>query len=79
MFQSREKRKPVKAPTKSDGANVPPQPPPPFVAAVANVLVNMTSAINTMSHLPSPENIEFFSTSFQSASLVPLSSTLMAE
>ena len=49
------------------------------VAAVANVLVRMTSAMNTMSHLPSPENIEFFSTSFQSASLVPLSSTLMAE
>ena len=79
MFHRREKRNPVKAPTKSDGANVPPQPPPPFVAAVANVFVSMTSAMNSMSHLPLPENIELCSSSFQSASLVPFSSTLIAE
>ena len=45
IFHNLEKRKPVKQPINSEGANVPPQPPPPFVAEVAKTFVNSTKAI----------------------------------
>ena len=54
IFQRREKRNPLNAPTNNDGANVPPQPPPPLVAAVAKVFVKMTKAMKSMSRWPLP-------------------------
>ena len=54
MFQMREKRKPLNAPTKSEGAKVPPQPPAPFVAEVAITLVSTTSPTKMMSSWPCP-------------------------
>ena len=47
-----QKKNPAKAPMKSEGANVPPHPPPPLVAEVANTLVASTSPIYTMSRSP---------------------------
>ena len=42
MFQSLANRKPLTQPTSRLGAKVPPHPPPPFVAEVANTLVMTT-------------------------------------
>ena len=50
MFQIRAKKKPAKPPMKSDGAKVPPQPPEPLVAEVANTLVKVTSPIYSTSN-----------------------------
>ena len=43
MFQSRAKKNPPKAPMNNEGAKVPPQPPLPLVAEVANTLVKSTN------------------------------------
>lgn len=42
MFHTLAKKKPANAPINNEGANVPPHPPPPFVAEVANTLVRRT-------------------------------------
>ena len=42
MFHTLAKKNPMNPPMKREGANVPPQPPLPFVADVANTLVRIT-------------------------------------
>ena len=47
-LEQRANTKPVMAPTKSDGAKVPPTPPPPLVAEVAKALLAMMATMNRM-------------------------------
>ena len=47
LLTTKAKRKPVSAPTNNEGANVPPTPPAPLVADVANAFISVMAPMNS--------------------------------
>ena len=78
-FHRLPKRNPTKAPMNSDGANVPPHPPAPFVLAVAKAFVRITHPTYANSIMVPPPAKNVFVVSCCRLFASPLSRMLIDE